>query len=100
MSIETNNVGRLGRQALPWFALFCLSLLATLMVVTRLVPAPAVSLPTAVSAPLADTTSTDKGAAAPPARAGAGTALVMITVQDATTGSTTQVLCRAAADRS
>jgi hypothetical protein len=99
MSIAINNVGRLGRQALPWFALFCLLLLATFIAVTRLVPAPTVALPAGVSAPPADGISTEKRAAALAATAGSETALVTITVRDATTGSTAQVLCRTAADR-
>jgi hypothetical protein len=95
MSIATGNCGRLGRQALPWFGLFCV-----LLALTRLVQVPAVSLPAAVTAPPVVTTNAGMPAVDAPSSAGSGSVLVTITIRDVTTGSQAQLLCRTTGDRS
>jgi hypothetical protein len=94
MSIAPADRGRLARQALPWCGLFCLSLAAA-----QVVQAAGASLPAPVAAPVVITGNTEMPADDVASPAGSQSVLVMITVQDATTGNETHMLCRTSRDR-
>jgi hypothetical protein len=85
---------RLARRALPWCGLFCLSLAAA-----QVVQVAAASLPAPVNTPLVITTDTVMPADAVASSASSPSVLVMITVQDATTGNESDILCRTTRDR-
>jgi hypothetical protein len=94
MSIAPADCRRLARQALPWCSLFCLSLAGA-----QLVGVAAASLQAPVTAPLEINTDTFRPAGDVASLAGSQSVLVMITVQDATTGNEAQMVCRTTRDR-